>query len=112
MVAAIDTHGEVGMAEEPASALAAMRAFNYERIYVRPASLAQSRAVIEVLRALVDHFVERPARSSAPSGTAPGSEEAVHAAVAYVAGMTDRYAFDTAIRELNWDPDRLPQSVL
>ena len=40
-----------------AAALAGLRAFNYERIYVRPASVAQSRAVIDVLRALVEHYV-------------------------------------------------------
>jgi dGTPase len=32
----------------------------------------------------------------------------VRAAVAYVAGMTDRYAFDRAVAELGWDPSRLP----
>ena len=106
------TYGEVGMDEEPAGALATMRAFNYERIYVRPASLAQSRAVVEVLQALVEHFVTRPVLAGAPAGTAPGSDDAVRAAVGYVAGMTDRYAFETAIRELDWDPARLPQSVL
>ena len=37
-----------------------LRAFNYERIYVRPASLAQSRAVVEVLRALVEHYSGQP----------------------------------------------------
>ncbi len=56
VVATITTHGEVGMAEEPAAALAAIRTFNYERIYVRPASLAQSRDVVDVLRALVEFF--------------------------------------------------------
>ena len=42
------------------AALAALRAFNYERIYVRPASLAQSRAVIDVLRALVEYYGDHP----------------------------------------------------
>ncbi len=111
VIAAITTHGAVGMAEAPASALAAIRAFNYERIYVRPASLAQSRAVVDVLQALVEYFVARPSKASAPGDVRPGSGEAVRAAVAYVAGMTDRYAFDTALRELGWDPARLPQAV-
>ncbi len=112
VVAAIMTYGEVGMGEEPAGALAAMRAFNYDRIYVRPTSLAQSRAVVEVLQALVEHFVAQPELTGAPAGTAPSSDEAVRAAVGYVAGMTDRYAFETAVRDLGWDPARLPQSVL
>ena len=111
VVAAITTHGEVGMAEEPAAALASLRAFNYERIYVRPASLAQSRAVVDVLQALVEYFVAQPALAGAAPDTAPGSAHAVRAAVAYVAGMTDRYAFDTAVRELGWAAARLPQAV-
>ena len=44
VVRAVEEHGEVGMPPAEAQALAALRAFNYERIYVRPASLAQSRA--------------------------------------------------------------------
>ena len=46
--------------QHEAQALAALRAFNYERIYVRPASLAQSRAVIDVLRGLVEYYSEHP----------------------------------------------------
>ena len=29
----------------------------------------------------------------------------------YVAGMTDRYAFDRAVELLGWDPARLPQGI-
>jgi dGTPase len=111
VVRAVDQHGEVGMPAVEASALAALRAFNYQRIYVRPASLAQSRAVVAVLRALVDFFAAHPTHPAAPAAVAPGSEEAVRAAVAYVAGMTDRYAFDTAVAELGWDPARLPTGI-
>ena len=60
VVRTVDEHGEVGMPPTEAAALAGLRAFNYERIYVRPASVAQSRAVIDVLRALVEHYVARP----------------------------------------------------
>ena len=38
----------------------------------------------------------------------PQSDAAIRAAVTYVAGMTDRYAFDMAVRHLNWLPERLP----
>ena len=37
--------------------------------------------------------------------------ETARAAVTYVAGMTDRYAFRTAVAELQWDPQRLPRPV-
>jgi dGTPase len=108
VIRAVDIYGEVGMAADQAAALAALRAFNYERIYVRPTSLAQSRAVVEVLRALVEFYLEHPAAMPSPAvfEVAPGDQ--VRAAVAYVAGMTDRYAFDRAVAELGWDPARLP----
>ena len=48
------------MADEQAEALAAFRASNYEHIYLRPSSVAQGRAVVAVLRALVEHFGDRP----------------------------------------------------
>ena len=108
VIGAVDRYGEVGLEATQASALAALRAFNYERIYVRPASLAQSRAVVEVLRALVEFYVEHPAAMPSPSAFELESDDPVRAAVAYVAGMTDRYAFDRAVAELGWDPARLP----
>lgn len=108
LVDCISTTGVVGMAPEPASALAALRAFNYERIYDRPASRAQGAAVIDVLTALVDHYIANP--SSLPS---PPSDDAdpIAAAVTHVAGMTDRYAFATAQRLLGWPHDRLPLGI-
>ncbi len=111
VVSAINDHGQVGMDAESAGALAALRTFNYERIYVRPASLAQSRSVVAVLRALVEFYTGHPDAVPEPAGADPGSEDAVRAAVTYVAGMTDRYAFRTAITELGWDPSRLPQGI-
>ena len=111
VVRAVEEHGEVGMLPDEAGALAALRAFNYERIYVRPASLAQSQAVIEVLRALVQFYGEHPGLMPDASDVEVHSEAAVQAAVTYVAGMTDRYAFDMAVRHLRWTPERLPRGI-
>lgn len=111
VIRAVAEHGEVGMAAAEAEALAALRAFNYERIYVRPASLAQSRAVIEVLRALVEYYIEHPELISDELEVHPRSDAAVRAAVTYVAGMTDRYAFDLAVQHLNWPRERLPHGI-
>lgn len=105
VVASVAEHGEVGMSADSAAALSSLRAFNYERIYVRPESLAQTRAVVEVLRALVEHFVARP---GALPDTVARSDDPLRTAVTYVAGMTDRFAFDLAVRNLGWDPERLP----
>src|ERR671910_2029931 len=101
--------GEIAMPATEAAALASLREFNYQRIYVRPTSLAQSRAVIEVLQALVEHYAAHP---DLIPGSAPLIDEgSIRAAVGYVAGMTDRYAFEQAIAELGWDRIRLPQGV-
>jgi dGTPase len=110
--------GQVGMEEEAAEALAAFRTCNYERIYLRDASLRQGEAVIGVLRALVEHFSDRPhlvtdhaASAVEPADVVAGSEAAVRAAVTYVAGMTDRFAFRQAVALLGWDPAKLPTGV-
>jgi dGTPase len=110
--------GQVGMEEDAAEALAAFRACNYERIYLREASLRQGEAVVSVLRALVEHFADRPhlivdgaPKGGHPSDVVAGSESAVRAAVTYVAGMTDRFAFRQAVALLGWDPSKLPVGV-
>jgi dGTPase len=103
--------GMVGMDAETADALARMRAINYRHIYMRPASVGQADAVIAVLRALVEHFADQPGRLPAARGLLAGSDGALRAAVAYVGGMTDRFAFRTAVADLGWDPARLPVAV-
>jgi dGTPase len=111
LVETITATGVVGMSEPRADALAALRAFNYERIYLRPASLAQAELVIDVLQALVECFSDRP--NLIPDGDeAPaGSPDAVRRAVTYVGGMTDRYAFRCAVALLGWDASRLPRGI-
>jgi dGTPase len=115
MVATILATGRIGMDDDAAAALAAFRASNYEHVYLRPSSLAQGRAVVSVLRALVDHFGDRPhliPDGGHPSAELSGGEPgAVRAAVAYVAGMTDRFAFGQAVALLGWDPDKLPAGI-
>jgi dGTPase len=113
VVEAVARTGRVGMVDHLAEALAAFRAFDYERIYLRPASVAQADAVIAVLRALVEHLADRPGLLPDGAGTdlGAGSDEAVRAAVGYVAGMTDRYACQMAVAELGWDPARLPRGI-
>jgi dGTPase len=115
-VAATLRTGQVGMEEDAAEALSAFRSCNYERIYLREASVRQGDAVVQVLRALVEHFADRPHLMAEPSDQASsdvlaGSEQALVAAVTYVAGMTDRFAFRQAVALLGWDPAKLPAGV-
>jgi dGTPase len=111
MIDAAATSGRIGMTARFAEALAAFRQFNYEHIYLRPASVAQARSVIELLRALVEHYAERPDSLPGVDGVDAGSREALHAAVAYVGGMTDRFACRQAVTLLGWSGDRLPQGI-
>ena len=115
MVATSLATGRIGMADEAAEALAAFRASNYEHIYLRPSSVAQGQAVVRVLQALVEHFGDRPhlipSEGQATAGLTGGEPAAVRAAVAYVAGMTDRFAFGQAVATLGWDPATLPVGI-
>ena len=85
-----------------------LRRFNHERIYLRPESLAQADGVIAMLRALVEHYIERPGdlpdcRRASPAGLGIRRRPRPPA-VAYVDGMTDRFACAQAVSLLEW-PD-------
>lgn len=94
--------GRIGMADDLGECLAAFRAFNYERISQRPASNAQARVVIRMLRALVEHFADRPNLLDPEHDReiAAGGPEAFRAAVTHIGGMTDRFARNIARTEL------------
>lgn len=111
LVSCISRTGRIGMEEELAAVLGQMRDFNYRRVYLRPESVAQGRAVIALLRALVEYFAAEPGRIPGAREMDPGGEAALSAAVAYVAGMTDRFAFDAALRLLDWPAEELPRGI-
>jgi dGTPase len=113
---AIDSTGRVGMTAPEADALAAFRAFNFDRIYLRPAARRQAEKVVGLLRGLVDFFVDTPARlpshaTGMHTDVPPGSLEAAAIAVRYVSGMTDRYALGLGVELLGWRPEDLPRGV-
>ncbi len=113
---AIDRTGRVGMTEPEADALAAFRAFNFDRIYLRPAARRQAEKVVGLLRGLVDFFVDAPSRLPAAAtgmytDLPAGSLEAAAVAVRYVSGMTDRYALGLGVELLGWRPEDLPRGV-
>jgi dGTPase len=115
VVQATRSTGRVGMTEDRAEALAEFRRFNYDHVYMRPASVAQSRSVIRVLRALVEHYADRPNALPRPAerlhGVEPGSAQAFREAVTYVGGMTDRFAFNEARVRLGWRTEDLPAGI-
>lgn len=105
--------GRIGMVPDIAEALADFRRFNYERIYNRPASQAQGRSVIDMLRALVDRYIDEPALLPFTDATElqPGAEDTVRRVVNYVGGMTDRFAVSRAVALLDYPRDRLPRGI-
>jgi dGTPase len=90
--------GLVALSEPMGEALEALRRFNYERIYLRKESVEQSAAVVELLRALVEHYVRHPGAlppgvlGASGAATVPGDPGTLRAAIGYVSGMTDRFA--------------------
>jgi dGTPase len=113
MTAAAEATGRIGMKPAEADALAALRRFDYEHIYLRPASAQQAAAVVRMLRALVERYADRPnlLPSERSAGVEAGSAEALREAVTYVSGMTDRFACQQALGLLGWDPAQLPKGV-
>jgi dGTPase len=124
MVSATLATGRIGMIPDIAEALAEFRRFNYEHVYLRPASRRQAAAVVSLLQALVEHYADRPhlipdqtvraalgGRVDDPGDVDAGSTEALRAAVAYVGGMTDRFACLEGLSKLSWDPATLPQGI-
>lgn len=107
MLETIADTGVVALRSPESDALSAFRAFNYERIYLRPEAREQARRVIGVIRGLVELFAASPRTPE----LAPGSDLAVAEAVRYVSGMTDRFALDLAVSRLGWDTAALPQGV-
>ncbi|HET8930477.1 MAG TPA: deoxyguanosinetriphosphate triphosphohydrolase, partial [Acidimicrobiales bacterium] len=124
MIDTITSTGAVALRAAEAEALAAFRAFNYERIYLRDESVAQAESAAAVITELCGYFIEHPERirhgghplGAVPAGTGTGLHRGIEPdpvadAVRYVSGMTDRYLLRCAVDELGWDPTRLPLGV-
>jgi dGTPase len=97
LVSSSAAHGTVSMANDVAAALGEFRLFNYDRIYFRRESKEQADAVIAVLRRLVDGLLAEKWSTSD--------------AVAYVAGMTDKFAFRLAVDHLDYPVALLPRGI-
>ena len=103
--------GAIGLDPTTAEALAAFRAFNFDRIYLRPDARVQAASVIKLLQQLTEWLIEHPAcigTGVAPS--TPQNDITAHA-VQYVSGMTDRFALNLAVEHLGWEPNTLPRGV-
>lgn len=102
-----DDRGDIAQSPAIGAAMAELRAFLFETVYVRSISAQEVLMIRRVLSTLFDHYMahaeELPAMgSSAQAGAVaasadrsqelPASAGGAQAVVDYVAGMTDRYA--------------------
>ncbi|MFN8016053.1 MAG: HD domain-containing protein [Acidimicrobiia bacterium] len=89
------TSGSIAMLKEGAEILKGLRAFNNEKIYQHPISVAANEDVIKTLRELVDFYIDNPGQlpEKQRSKIDQGVHSEVEGVVAYVAGMTDNFAY-------------------
>jgi dGTPase len=116
LASTIANHQVVALDEEAAEVLDAFRTMNFERIYLRPASMDQAKRSVRLLRALCEHFIDMPGQiPDVVSGEAqhPGGDDkqAAELAVRYVSGMTDRYALNLGVELLGMSQSDLPKGV-
>ncbi len=100
MVEHSERAGEIVQGPQAGPAMAALRDFMFERVYLGPAVRAEHRKIAGVVRRLFEHYVERPELLPAPAAGAqggaagegaPAGEELAQRVTDYLAGMTDRY---------------------
>lgn len=103
--------GAIGLDRQHADALAAFRAFNYERIYLRPAAREQAANVIVLLHQLTEWLIEHPKHIFDGLDPSVDADATTAEAVRYVSGMTDRFALTMAVDHLGWEPAKLPRGV-
>jgi dGTPase len=87
--------GDIVQGPEAGPAMAELREFMFEHVYLGPAVRAEHARIANVVRKLFEHYVEHPELLPA-SGFAGGARGAAQSDLAervtdYVAGMTDRY---------------------
>jgi dGTPase len=79
--------GEIVQGESAAAAMAELRAFMFERVYLGSEVRAEHERIAAVLRRLFEHYVANPARLPAQDPEADLAQRVTD----YLAGMTDRY---------------------
>ncbi|MEA2002659.1 MAG: deoxyguanosinetriphosphate triphosphohydrolase [Actinomycetota bacterium] len=82
--------GAVVMDPESLEVMNELRAFMFERVYLRPETDGQRRTVMAIVRDLVNYFVSHA--SEIPDTYRQTDAETLTQVVDYIAGMTDRYA--------------------
>jgi dGTPase len=84
--------GGIGQSEEVGEAMASLRRFMFENVYLSEHTRAQNERARAVVERIFDHLLERP------EALAPGQGDLATRVTDYVAGMTDRFALAFAER--------------
>ena len=82
--------GDIVQGPEAGAAMAALRTFMFERVYLGAAARQEHSRIDRVIRTLFEHYASDPALVP-DGGGAPGADHAQRV-TDYLAGMTDRYA--------------------
>jgi dGTPase len=82
--------GDIVQGERSGVAMAQLRAFMFDNVYLGDAARQEHSRIERVLRTLFEHYASDPALLP-DSGGAPGADHAQRISD-YLAGMTDRYA--------------------
>jgi dGTPase len=84
--------GEIVQGPDAGPAMAELREFMFERVYLGPAVRAEHRRIAGVVRRLFEHYVESPRELPGGEGRESWAEgELAQRVTDYLAGMTDRY---------------------
>jgi dGTPase len=93
MVEQSERAGDIVQGPEAGPAMAELREFMFERVYMGPAVRAEHAKIANVVRRLFEHYVEHPEElppAASREGVAQGDGLA-RRVTDYLAGMTDRY---------------------
>jgi dGTPase len=93
MVEQSERAGEIVQGPQAGPAMAELRDFMFERVYLGPAVRAEHAKISAVVRRLFDHYVEHPELLPAgdPGARPAGEGQLARRVTDYLAGMTDRY---------------------
>jgi dGTPase len=89
MVEHSERAGEIVQGAEAGTAMAALRAFMFERVYLGAAVRAEHARIVNVVRTLFEHYAEHP--ELLPDGGGAAGADLAERVTDYLAGMTDRY---------------------
>jgi dGTPase len=84
---------EITMESYTLEAMHTLREFMFEHVYLRPEAENQRRRAKQIVRELVEYFLEHP--DEIPQTYVHDQADVLTRVIDYVAGMTDRYAIST-----------------